>query len=82
MDELIIQGEISSRIYIIRSKQVMIDRDLAELYGVKTRRLNKQVKRNLDRFPNDFMFQLTEKELENWKSQFSTSNQEIMGFIK
>ena len=62
MDELIVQGEISSRIYTIRSEQVMIDRDLAELYGVETKRLNEQVKRNSERFPSDFMFQLNENE--------------------
>jgi len=50
----------------------MLDRDLAEMYGVETKRLNEQVKRNEIRFPPDFMFQLTEQELENWKSQFVT----------
>ncbi len=60
----------------------MLDRDLAELYAVETRRLNEQVKRNKDRFPDEFMFQLTEKELEKWKSQFATSNKEIMGLRK
>ncbi len=82
MDELVVQGEISSKILTLRGKQVMLDRDLAELYNVETRRLNEQVKRNLDRFPDDFMFQLTEKELENWKSQFATSNKEVMGLRK
>ena len=82
MDELIVQGEISSKILTLRGKQVMLDRDLSELYQVETRRLNEQVKRNLDRFPNDFMFQLSEIELENWKSQFATSNKEIMGLRK
>jgi len=82
MDELIVQGEISSRIYMIRGKQVMLDRDLAGLYQVETKRLNEQVKRNLDRFPDDFMFQLSENELENWKSQYATSNKEIMGLRK
>ena len=62
MDELIVQSEISSRIYIIRGEQVMLDRDLAELYDVETKRLNEQVKRNIDRFPSDFMFQLKENE--------------------
>ena len=57
-------------------------RDLAEMYGVETRRLNEQVKRNEKRFPIDFMFQLTEEELENWKSQFATSNKERMGLRK
>jgi hypothetical protein len=82
MDELMVQGEISSRIYSIRGKQVMLDRDLAELYQVGTKRLNEQVKRNIDRFPDDFMFQLTDKELENWKSLYATSNKEIMGLRK
>ena len=82
MDELIVQGEISSRIYRIRGEQVMLDRDLAELYQVDTKRLNEQVKRNIDRFPDDFMFQLTDNELENWKSQYATSNKEVMGLRK
>lgn len=82
MDKLIVQGEISSRILTLRSKQVMLDRDLAELYQVETKRLNEQVKRNIDRFPDDFMFQLNEVELKNWKSQFATSNKEIMGMRK
>ncbi len=73
---------IHSKIYIIRGKQVMLDRDLAELYEVDTRRLNEQVKRNSDRFPDDFMFQLTKEELENWMSQIATSNKEIMGLRK
>ncbi len=82
MDTLVVQGEISSKILTLRGQQVMLDRDLAELYQVETRRLNEQVKRNLDRFPDDFMFQLTDDELKNWKSQFATSNKEIMGMRK
>jgi len=62
MDELIVQGEISDRIFTIRNIQVMIDRDLAELYQVSTKVLNQAVKRNIKRFPSDFMFQLSEKE--------------------
>lgn len=62
MNELIVQGEISSRILTLRGRQVMLDRDLAELYGVETKRLNEQVKRNHKRFPLDFMFPLDEKE--------------------
>ncbi len=73
---------ISSKIYFIRGKKVMLDRDLAEMYGVETRRLNEQVKRNEKRFPEDFMFQLTEKELAEWKSQNATSNRELMGLRK
>jgi len=71
MNELIIDEQnIQNKIYTIRGVQVMIDRDLAELYDVETRRLNEQVKRNIDRFPDDFMFQLSKEEFENWKSQF------------
>jgi len=62
MDELVVEGEISSRILTLRGRQVMLDRDLAELYGVETKRLNEQVKRNSKRFPLDFMFSLNEKE--------------------
>lgn len=73
---------VISKIYLIRGKKVMMDRDLAEMYGVETRRLNEQVKRNEKRFPSDFMFEMTAKELENWKSQFATSNKENMGLRK
>jgi ORF6N domain len=60
--ELVPQETIEQRIFIIRGHKVMIDRDLAELYGVSTKRLNEQVKRNIDRFPGNFMFQLSEQE--------------------
>ena len=73
---------IQNKIYTIRGVRVMVDRDLAELYGVETKRLNEQVKRNIERFPQEFMFQMTNEELENWKSQFATSNKEIMGLRK
>lgn len=63
-----------NRIYIIRGQKVMLDRDLAALYQVETKRLNEQVRRNPGRFPVDFMFQLTEKEFENLKSQNATSS--------
>ena len=66
---------IRSRILTIRGVQVMLDRDLAELYGVPTKRLNEQVKRNARRFPNNFMFQLSKAELEDWRSQIATSNE-------
>jgi hypothetical protein len=65
---------ITSKIYVLRDKKVMLDEDLAELYDVETRRLNEQVKRNIARFPVDFMFQLTQEEFENLKSQFATSS--------
>jgi len=65
---------IERRIYLIRSEKVMLDADLAELYEVPTKRLNEAVKRNLDRFPPDFIFQLTEEEFENLRSQIATSS--------
>ena len=64
---------IMNKIYLIRGQKVMLDKDLAELYSVETRRLNEQVKRNIERFPDDFMFQLESDEFENLKSQFATS---------
>lgn len=73
-NELMIQENIKSKIYTIRNQQVMLDRDLAEFYGVTTKRLNEQVKRNSTKFPNDFMFQLTKEEFESLRSQFATSN--------
>lgn len=63
---------IQNKIYTIRDKQVMLDGDLAVLYGVEAKRLNEQVKRNIERFPEKFRFQLTEKEYENLRSQFAT----------
>ncbi len=71
--------KIVSKIFIIRNKKVMLDRDLAILYGVKTKVLNQAVKRNLKRFPSDFMFRLEKQEFENWKSQIVTSNSDKMG---
>jgi ORF6N domain len=66
---------IKDRIYIIRGKKVMLDKDLAMLYGVSTKRLNEAVKRNLKRFPEDFMFQLNKEEsLSFLKSQIATSS--------
>jgi len=70
---------ITSKIYLIRKQKVMLDRDLAELYNVKTGQLKRAVRRNIDRFPADFMFELTKTELENWRCQFGTSNSEKMG---
>lgn len=74
--------EIENKIVTIRGRQVMLDRDLAELYGVETRVLNQAVKRNLERFPEDFMFQLTDNEFNNWKSQIVMSNADKMGLRK
>ena len=71
MSDLIL---IQQKIFEIRGQKVILDRDLAALYQVETRVLNQAVKRNIDRFPEDFMFQLTKEELENWRSQFVISN--------
>jgi ORF6N domain len=82
MNEMLKLSEIQNRIYLIRGKQVMLDRDLAEMYGVETRRLNEQVKRNIARFPVEFMFQLANEEFENWMSQIAISNKDRMGVRK
>jgi hypothetical protein len=71
---LISEGIIMNKIYYIREQKVMLDRDLAELYTVETKQLKRQVNRNIDRFPEDFMFKLTKEEFENWRRQFGTSN--------
>lgn len=76
------EDDLRSKIHIIRNRQVMIDRDLAAIYGVETRRLNEQVKRNTERFPEDFCFQLNDEEFGNWKSQNATSNSDRMGLRK
>ena len=72
---------IENLIHMIRGQQVMIDSDLARLYGVETRVLNQAVKRNIERFPVDFMFQLTKDEAENLRSQFATSNSRSQNVI-
>lgn len=72
--DLVLPDEVvMHKIYYIRGQKVMLDRDLAELYGVSTGRLNEQVKRNLKRFPQDFMFQLSEKEFKSLMSQIAIS---------
>ena len=73
---------IRNKIYMIRVMQVILDRDLAELYQVETRTLNQAVKRNIERFPIGFMFQLTQQELNDWMSQIVISNKEKMGIRK
>lgn len=70
---------VINKIYELRGRKVMIDRDLAELYGVQTRVLKQTVKRNLSRFPEDFMFEMTKKELDDWRSQFVISNTDKKG---
>ena len=73
------ENSIRSKIHVIRGLQVMLDRDLAVLYLVETKVLNQAVKRNIVRFPENFMFQLNDTEFENWRSQFVTSNSDKMG---
>ncbi|MDP8052154.1 ORF6N domain-containing protein [Pasteurella atlantica] len=72
MNKMAEHFDIKSKIYTIRNKQVMLDRDLASLYGVELKRLTEQVKRNIARFPEHFRFQLTQQEYENLRSQFAT----------
>lgn len=78
MDEIGL-AKIESMIYIIRDQKVMLDSDLAELYGIETKALKRAIRRNLNRFPTDFMFEMTEDELKNWRYQFGTSNSIKMG---
>ena len=73
---------IISRIFLIRGRKVMIDRDLADLYEVETRILNQAVRRNINRFPSDFMFQLNPKEMSFWKSQIVMSIADKKGLRK
>lgn len=70
---------IMSKIYLIRGKKVMLDRDLAELYGLETKQLKRAVRRNIERFPADFMFEMNNEELKNWRYQFGTSNVDQKG---
>ncbi|MFC1751402.1 ORF6N domain-containing protein [Pseudomonadota bacterium] len=79
METLVPIERIASKIYLIRGMKVMLDRDLAELYDVETKILKRAVRRNIDRFPNDFMFELFKKEMEDWRCQFGTSNGDKMG---
>ena len=74
MNNLVPSERIENKIYLIRGQKVMLDADLAKLYGVKTFVLNQAVKRNIDRFPMDFMFQLSDSEYEILKSQIATSS--------
>jgi len=74
MTDLIPVENITSKIFMIRGFKVMLDRDLADLYGVNTKALKQAVKRNIDRFPSDFMFKLNKEEFTHWRSQIVTSN--------
>ena len=74
-NEILIPDDIiSSKIYLIRNQKVMLDKDLSELYAVETKQLKRQVRRNLERFPEDFMFELSQQEFHNLRSQFGTSS--------
>lgn len=72
--EVLATPAIEKRIFVIRERQVMLDEDLADLYGVETKRLVEQVKRNIKRFPSDFMFQLSKSEAADLRSQIATSS--------
>ncbi len=80
--ELMTVDNICNRVYVIRGQQVMIDYDLAEIYGYEVKNLNQQVKRNIARFPEDFMFQLTREEVESVKSQIVISREKIFLKVK
>ena len=79
MSEIISIEAVASKIFFIRDVKVMLDRELATLYGIETKVLKQAVRRNIKRFPSDFMFELTKEELKNWRSQFVTSNSIKMG---
>ena len=79
MTKIVPMERITSKIFLIRKQKVMLDRDLAELYGVETKVLKQSVRRNIKRFPKDFMFELTTKEFSDWRSQFVTSKSDKMG---
>jgi len=79
MADIVPMERIASKIYLIRELKVMLDRDLAELYKVETSQLKRAVRRNIDRFPSDFMLELTQTELEIWRCQFGTSKSDKMG---
>jgi hypothetical protein len=78
---IILVERIEHSIFLIRDEKVILDADLAELYGVKTSRLNEQVRRNIERFPEDFMFKLSKEEFANLKSHFATSSSSWGGGI-
>jgi hypothetical protein len=79
MSDLLKIENIEEKILVLRGQKVLLDRDLAKLYNVETRRLVEQVKRNPKRFPPEFMFQLSKEEFEDWRSQFAISNSDKMG---
>lgn len=78
MTEVMTVENIQNKVYVIRGQQVMLDYDLAVIYGYEVKNLNRQVKRNIDRFPDDFMFQLTKEEYENLRCQNVTAIKNLM----
>lgn len=74
LQALVEEQKILNRIHLVRGEKVMLDRDLAELYGVETKVLKQAVRRNAVRFPKDFMFEMNKKEFQDWRSRFVTSN--------
>ena len=78
--DTVADNNIEDRIYVVRGKQVMLDRDLAELYGVETKRLNEQVRRNFERFPDDFMFQMTKEECLRSRIATLNKNNNLRGY--
>lgn len=78
-DTLFTEEIVLTKIYTIRGQKVMLDRDLAVLYGIETKRLKEAVRRNTGRFPEDFMFELSETEFKDWRTQFATSRSDRMG---
>ena len=82
MDSIVPVEVVERKIYLIRGQKVMLDKDLAVLYGVKPIRLREQVKRNIRRFPNDFMFQLNEKEIDSMVSQNAIPSRKYLGGYK
>jgi phage regulator Rha-like protein len=76
---MITDTKIIDKIYIIRNQKVMLDRDLAELYGVETKRLKEAVRRNIARFPEDFMFEMTDEEFQIWRTQIASSKSDSKG---
>jgi ORF6N domain len=71
---ILLDEVVMNKIYVIRGQKVMLDKDLAELYAVETKQLKRAIKRNIERFPHDFMFELSKRELENLRSQIGTSS--------
>ena len=75
-EQAVIESTIVNKIYVVRGQKIMIDSDLAELYGVETKRLKEAVRRNINRFPKDFMFELLKEEVLNLRTQMASSSWE------